>query len=318
MASFGERMLKLAADNKKTGKKKIKGGTVVSLSQSAPGNSSSPGGGHACSSAPKETPQKRQRQDDSVVVLTASEPQFVLPNCFGARGFLERFHPAVADSEKSIILGMTPTAQETQLVQDTAAVMRLLETALVLNSEETCPVAELKKLQAKNEKLRVEVTKVENAFSDYREKHEIQVGLVSERGAKTAEIARLTEERKKLQEELGTLQLSMTPDEDEPEAARGLSTRAELIEKIWVLGQDVLDGVKFGFDNAVDQLKVLNPRLELNTELLSMLKRVENGQLVIPPEYVEMEEEDEDDQDDGEKGQEEEGEKGQEDEDDQD
>ncbi|MCI93376.1 hypothetical protein A2U01_0114674, partial [Trifolium medium] len=63
---------------------------------------------------------------------------------------------------------MTPAAREAQLVKDTAAIMRLLETALVLNNEETCPAAELKKLQAKNEKLRAEMTKVENAFSDYR------------------------------------------------------------------------------------------------------------------------------------------------------
>ncbi|MCI92126.1 hypothetical protein A2U01_0113422, partial [Trifolium medium] len=69
---------------------------------------------------------------------------------------------------------------------------------------------------------------------------------VTELGQKTAEIARLTEERKKLQEDLGALQLSMTPVEDEPEAARGLTTRAELVEKIRVLGQDVLDGVKYG------------------------------------------------------------------------
>ncbi|MCI63214.1 hypothetical protein A2U01_0084471, partial [Trifolium medium] len=86
---------------------------------------------------------------------------------------------------------------------------------------------------------RGELTRVENAFTDYREKHEIHVGLVSELGEKTAEIARLAEERKKLQEELGALQLSMTPVEDEPETSRGLSTRAELIEKIRVLGQDV-------------------------------------------------------------------------------
>ncbi|MCI67564.1 hypothetical protein A2U01_0088823, partial [Trifolium medium] len=83
-----------------------------------------------------------------------------------------------------------------------------METVLVLNSEETCPAAKLKKLQAKNEKLRAKVTKVENAFLDYRDKYEIQVGLVTELGQKTAEIARLTEERKKLQEELGALQLS--------------------------------------------------------------------------------------------------------------
>ncbi|MCI96345.1 hypothetical protein A2U01_0117645, partial [Trifolium medium] len=66
--------------------------------------------------------------------------------------------------------------------------------------------------------------------------HEIQVGLVSELGEKTAEIARLDEERKKLQEELGALQLSMTPVEDEPETARGLSTRAELIKRSGCLG----------------------------------------------------------------------------------
>ncbi|MCI94029.1 hypothetical protein A2U01_0115327, partial [Trifolium medium] len=63
-------------------------------------------------------------------------------------------------------------------------------------------------------------------------KHEIQVGLVTELGQKTAEVAHLTEERKKLQEELGALQLSMTPVEDELEAAHGLTTRAELVEKI--------------------------------------------------------------------------------------
>ncbi|MCI71615.1 hypothetical protein A2U01_0092878, partial [Trifolium medium] len=51
---------------------------------------------------------------------------------------------------------MTPAAREAQLVRDTAPVMRLLETALVLNNEETCPAAELKKLQAKNDKLQAE------------------------------------------------------------------------------------------------------------------------------------------------------------------
>ncbi|MCI90416.1 hypothetical protein A2U01_0111708, partial [Trifolium medium] len=67
-------------------------------------------------------------------------------------------------------------------------------------------------------------------------------------------------------------------------------------EKIRVLGQDVLDGVKFGFDNAVDQLKALDPTVELNTEGLSMLKRVENGAIVIPPEYAQMVEDEEEDE----------------------
>ncbi|MCI59656.1 hypothetical protein A2U01_0080911, partial [Trifolium medium] len=90
-------MLKLAAD-KKTGKKKVKGGPAAILSRSGPGNSSSPVGGQACSSDPKGTPNKRPRQDDSVVDLTDAEPRFTLPNCFGARGFLEKYPPAVADT----------------------------------------------------------------------------------------------------------------------------------------------------------------------------------------------------------------------------
>ncbi|MCI38143.1 hypothetical protein A2U01_0059371, partial [Trifolium medium] len=82
----------------------------------------------------------------------------------------------------------------------------------------------------------------------------------------------------------------------------------ELVEKIRALGQDVLDGVKFGFNNVVDQVKVLNPTVQLITEGLSMLKRVENGHIIIPPEYAQMVEDDEEDeQEGGEKGHEMEG-----------
>ncbi|MCI23776.1 hypothetical protein A2U01_0044958, partial [Trifolium medium] len=47
-------------------------------------------------------------------------------------------------------------------------------------------------------------------------------------------------------------------------------------------------------------VKVLNPTVEFNTEGLSMLKRVENGQIIIPPEYAQMVEDEEDDQEEGE------------------
>ncbi|MCI86567.1 hypothetical protein A2U01_0107848, partial [Trifolium medium] len=42
MSGFAKRMLKLAADNKKTIKNKAKGRTSALLSQSGPGSSSSP------------------------------------------------------------------------------------------------------------------------------------------------------------------------------------------------------------------------------------------------------------------------------------
>ncbi|MCI68976.1 hypothetical protein A2U01_0090237, partial [Trifolium medium] len=75
----------------------------------------------------------------------------MLPTRFGARGFFEKNLPAVADAESSIIMNMGPAARETQLVRDTAAVIRLLETALVLNDEKGCSAAKLEKLKARNE-----------------------------------------------------------------------------------------------------------------------------------------------------------------------
>ncbi|MCI59289.1 hypothetical protein A2U01_0080544, partial [Trifolium medium] len=87
------------------------------------------------------------------VDLTGPEKQFMLPTCFNASGFFEKYPPAVADVENSTILNMGAESRGNQLVRDTAAVIRLLETALVLNDEKDCSAAELEKLKARNEKL---------------------------------------------------------------------------------------------------------------------------------------------------------------------
>ncbi|MCI63138.1 hypothetical protein A2U01_0084395, partial [Trifolium medium] len=66
-----------------------------------------------------------------------------------------------ANVERSIIMSIEPAAWETQLVRDTSAVIRLLETTLVLNDEKGCSAKELAKLKAKNEKLAAKVVKAE-------------------------------------------------------------------------------------------------------------------------------------------------------------
>ncbi|MCI34348.1 hypothetical protein A2U01_0055567, partial [Trifolium medium] len=78
MASFAERMLKLAADDKTTKKaKKTKGRTAVVLEQSKSGPdssssprghvSSSPAGAQVSPSVAREPPQKRPREEDSTI-----------------------------------------------------------------------------------------------------------------------------------------------------------------------------------------------------------------------------------------------------------
>ncbi|MCH95009.1 hypothetical protein A2U01_0015982 [Trifolium medium] len=81
----------------------------------------------------------------------------------------------------------------------------------------------------------------------------------------------------------------MAPAADEHGAAKGLVTRTELVEKIGSLARDVLKGAKYGFNNAVAQLKMVNVGVELTTEGIDMLRRVEDGQIIIPEEYKEME-----------------------------
>ncbi|MCI87295.1 hypothetical protein A2U01_0108577, partial [Trifolium medium] len=49
---------------------------------------------------------------------------------------MEKYPPMVADVEKALILDMGPAARQEELARDAAAMIRLLETALVLNDEQ--------------------------------------------------------------------------------------------------------------------------------------------------------------------------------------
>ncbi|MCI40175.1 hypothetical protein A2U01_0061407, partial [Trifolium medium] len=58
------------------------------------------------------------------------------------------------------------------------------------------------------------------------------------------------EEKKNLEEELGKVKSAMAPAEDKPVSAQGLTTRAELVGVIKYLGEKVVSGVTYGFNNA--------------------------------------------------------------------
>ncbi|MCI06318.1 hypothetical protein A2U01_0027376 [Trifolium medium] len=47
--------------------------------------------------------------------------------------------------------------------------------------------------------------------------------------------------------------------------------------------------MNYGWQNAIDQLKIVNARVGLNTEGVHRLKKVVDGQIVIPEEYRDME-----------------------------
>ncbi|MCI12122.1 hypothetical protein A2U01_0033225, partial [Trifolium medium] len=210
MADFGDELLKIVADQRasKQGKKKMKSRTSAVLNQSGPAGSSSLG------------------------VLARLKP-----GCNRARrcskDFMEKSPPMVADVERAVILDMRPAARQEELARDAAVVIRLLETALVLNDEQGGSTRDMEKLKTRNEKLEAKVLKLDNELIDLRGKQENFAAQVKElRETRDAldkakkELGDLkdthAEERKGLDEELGKLKSAMTPVEGKPDSVRGL------------------------------------------------------------------------------------------------
>jgi hypothetical protein len=103
------------------------------------------------------------------------------------------------------------------------------------------------------------------------------------------EVAKLEEEKKKLVEEIQSLKLAMAPMDDETENTRELSSRADFVARVRKLGESVLAGVKHGWQNALAQVKVANPDVELSFEGMGVFREVVNGQIVLPEKYKEAE-----------------------------
>ncbi|PNX67706.1 hypothetical protein L195_g063646, partial [Trifolium pratense] len=73
-------------------------------------------------------------------------------------------------SERDYVLGVSAAARQNQLTQDIAAVIRLAETALVLN--EGGPAHETERLVAWNTKLEGRIVQMEGELIDLRGKQE--------------------------------------------------------------------------------------------------------------------------------------------------
>ena len=58
--------------------------------------------------------------------------------------------------------------------------------------------------------------------------------------------------------------------EDEPEDTKDLKTQAELVARFQLAVDDAQASSKGSFENAVKQMQVLNPRVELNTSVMGV------------------------------------------------
>jgi hypothetical protein len=97
------------------------------------------------------------------------------------------------------------------------------------------------------------------------------------------------------------MRLAIAPAEDETENTRELASRVELVARVRKLGDSVLSGVKHGWQNALAQVQVANPGVELSFEGMRVFREVLDGQIVLPDKYKQAEAadlEDDDDMDD--------------------
>jgi cell division protein FtsB len=175
------------------------------------------------------------------------------------------------------------------MIEDATGLLRLLEKALFLNKDRQNRADDLAKLKAANTKLEAENMALENEVVDLRGKRENFVAQAKENRELKGELAKFSEERKRFEEEISRLKLAMAPAEDETDNTKDLSTRAELVARVRKLGDSVLAGMKHGWKNAISQIKVVNPGVELSLEGMRVFREVVDGQIVLPERYKDAE-----------------------------
>ncbi|GAU51227.1 hypothetical protein TSUD_136240 [Trifolium subterraneum] len=171
------------------------------------------------------------------------------------------------------------------------AVFKLLEVANFLNGRECKYLRERDEARAHAKDFGERLTVVEKdlavqtkACSDAEDK---VTRLEKELHDAKEEEGRLKGKVEELEEKLSSLTLTPAADEEErrvdPAGTYTSFSRAGLIAKIYEVGDLQLEVASSSFRNALAQLQVLNPGVQLITEGMDEMKEVRDGQIASPP-----------------------------------
>ncbi|PNX61717.1 hypothetical protein L195_g052600, partial [Trifolium pratense] len=174
-----------------------------------------------------------------------------------------------------------------QHARDMAAVVRMISSSLVLGDERESLIEQLNTAQARNERAKGRINQLKIVVDDLKEKQQHW-------GDQLDEHRKRGEELEAARVEIERLNAAMAPGEDEHKAAEGLTTRADLVKVIAQLSHDFVEGTEYAFENAVQQIKCLNPEVELVTRGMHVNGQVKDGQIVVPAGLVDSDEEEDD------------------------
>ncbi|GAU40371.1 hypothetical protein TSUD_319830 [Trifolium subterraneum] len=234
-----------------------------------------------------------------------SSPKFVLPPAIGSPELVRKSPVALSDAEQAIMNDMGPEALKNELADAMVAAFKLMEISSFLNGRECKYLEERDNAKEEAALLRQSLEQAKVNHAAYKDRYKLQAGLVTQLTEKEKEAARLVEEKamlegqiKDLTSEKETLEGKVrdlesrlcssgtAPDADElvvdPNGEYKGFTRAALVSRIFELEGQQLDVAKSSFDNAVAQLMVLNPGVELVVAGASELKEVQDGAIVSP------------------------------------
>ena len=101
----------------------------------------------------------------------------------------------------------------------------------------------------------------------------------------------MTKENERLVARAKELEGIAAPIEEDTDTEKAMVSRVELIAHIWVLKQDVMDTLDYDFNTAVEQLKILNPGVEIIVEGARPFNQVIDGKILHLPEDSDEEDE---------------------------
>ncbi|CAJ2629428.1 unnamed protein product [Trifolium pratense] len=233
--------------------------------------------------------KKRIREEDSPVEEAGMGAcsKFPVPRCFTVDKFFEKYPPEVFESERAVILNQEPEVRKQQHARDMAAMVRMVSSSLVLGDERESLVEQLNTAQARHERAKGRINQLKIVVDDLKEKQQHW-------GDQLDEHRKRGEELEAARVEIERLNAAMAPGENEHKAAEGLTTRADLVKVIAQLSHDFVEGTEYAFENAVQQIKCLNPDVELVTRGMHVNGQVNDGQIVIPAGLADSDEEEED------------------------
>ena len=217
---------------------------------------------------------KRNRAGQEILDITneSEKDTYTLPPCFLSKDLFANSSLKIQPAESVMLDGMTRPVKRASLSHDASAVMRVLEMAVAYTEGGTSQERELRVLKESHSSL-------EAKYKQLSEQSEAREKRMKEMAQELEASKNMLVDRDAL---IDRLKAEAAPAEDESPELKKLITRAELVARIYQADDDAVAAVEESFNNAIAQLKLVNPGIELSTEGTNFSYLVRDGQIKDP------------------------------------